>query len=45
MVVYCEREEEIIRIISARKATKKEIQDYQGGKKKSGTHPKIGTRS
>ena len=30
MVVYCEREGDIIRIISARKATKKEISDYEG---------------
>ncbi len=31
IVVYCERDQEEIRIISARKATKKEAKDYEKG--------------
>ena len=31
IVVYCERDEEEIRIISARKATQKETKDYEKG--------------
>jgi uncharacterized DUF497 family protein len=30
MVVFCERTEDIIRIISARKATNREIKDWEG---------------
>lgn len=31
IVVYCERDEKTVRIISARKATKKEAKDYEKG--------------
>lgn len=31
IVVYCERKDDVIRIISARKATKKEQNDYEKG--------------